>query len=92
LRIETFIGGQARRGADPGAAIDEFTRHGDERDAILRQQKADLDAALERERIASNERIAQANNETKILIEQMRIASKPVEPAEPALLGNEVTA
>lgn len=63
-----------------------------ERDAILRQQKADLDAALERERIASNERIAQANNETKILIEQMRIASKPVEPAEPALLGNEVTA
>lgn len=50
-----------------------------EREAILQQQQAEIDAMLKREEIASNERIATQNNETKILIEQMRLGAKAVE-------------
>lgn len=59
------------------------------REAILRQQQAELDAALEREKIASSERIAAANNETKILIEQMRLGAKAAEATKEPEMADE---
>jgi len=60
-----------------------------EREAILQQQKAELDAMLSREQIASNERIAQANNETKILIAEMQLRMKAAEVEIKAVQADE---
>jgi hypothetical protein len=60
-----------------------------EREAILQQQKAELDAMLSREQIASNERIAQANNETKILIAEMQLRMRAAEVEIQAVQADE---